>query len=95
MITEIDSMIRLTLIDDRGLELSLPTIADDTLRAWDSKELRNSKAVPVTVPVSEIETMETRHRSASKTAATALGLPVLLGVVALIAIMSSFEFRLF
>ena len=87
MITAIDSVIRLTLLDDRSLELTLPTIAADTLRAWDSKALRNGKAVPVTVPVSEIKTIETRHRSASKTAGLVLGVPVALGVAGLVAIL--------
>jgi hypothetical protein len=87
MITAIDSVIRLTLLDDRSLELTLPTIAADTLRAWDSKELRNGKAVPVTVPVSEIKTIATRHRSASKTAGLVLGVPVALGVAGLVAIL--------
>jgi len=89
MITAIDSVIRLTLIDDRSLELTLPTIAADTLRAWDSNELRIGRAVPVTVPVSEIKTIEARHHSAAKTAGVALGVPVALGAVAFVAILGS------
>ena len=82
----IDPAIRLTLTDGRSVELALPTIADDTLRAWDRRALRNGRAVPVTVPVSEIRAIEARRFSASNTIALMLGVPVGLGVAALVAI---------
>ena len=81
-----DSPIYVTLIDGRSVELALPTIADDTLRAWDRRALRNGRAVPVTVPVSEIRAIEARRFSASNTIALMLGVPVGLGVAALVAI---------
>ena len=81
-----DSPIYVTLMDGRGVELALPTIADDTLRARDRRALRNGRAVPVTVPVSEIRGIEARRFSASNTIALMLGVPVGLGVAALVAI---------
>ena len=81
-----DSPIYVTLMDGRGVELALPTIADDTLRARDRRALRNGRAVPVTVPVSEIRAIEARRFSASNTIALMLGVPVGLGVAALVAI---------
>ena len=92
-IRAIDPAIRLTLTDGRRVELALPAIADDTLRAWDSNELRNGRAVPVTVPVSEIRAIEARRFSAGNTIALVLGVPVGLGAAALVAILMAFGDR--
>jgi len=65
---------RVTLLDGRRLEVADPTIANDTLRGWNLRDLRaRGRRVPVLVPASQIQLVESRHLSPGKTTALALG----------------------
>jgi len=65
---------RVTLLDGRRLEVVDASIANDTLRAWKLRDLRErGRRVPVVIPVSEIQLVESRHLSPGKTTALALG----------------------
>ena len=63
---------RVTLLDGRRLEVARPNIANDTLRGWNSRDLARRRRVPVLVPVSQIQLVETQHLSPGKTTAAAL-----------------------
>ena len=66
-------VVRVTLRDGRRFEVSHPNIANDTLQGWNVRALQNGRRVAVVVPVSQIKLVESRHLSAGKTTALALG----------------------
>lgn len=71
-------VLRLTLFDGRRHEVAHPYIAHDTLRAWNLgawnfRASETATPLPVIVPVSQIQRVETRHFSPAKTTALAVG----------------------
>lgn len=87
-IWELD-LFRVTLIDGRRFKLALPNIAHDTLRAWDPREFSKGRAIPVTVPLSEIRAIQARRFSAGKTSALGVHAGLAVGFVAVLAIVLS------
>ena len=79
-------VVRVTLTDSTQLDLEGAHIAQDSLRGMDTQS-----QLPVTVPLSDVELIQTRHLDAAKTVTLVLGVGLATLIVFFIALAQSLE----